>query len=242
LIEAGAQAHDMPFIEATYLAERGSALSDRKGFTRSPFLRDVLHRMAQVELEDTALNRDAAMEEIFRARADTLLASADDLRKPTLAATGRVEQPWINAGPGKPPPRPSVLWQDDPVVSVPASVAHTATASLPIISPVVPTADEPTAEVRLPKARTAPKDLPLSEFDAQVEKLIANHRDNWEDDTASGVRVLVGIFRGILKEHGVTHSGEITQEHVAALRQHFNHILPLYGRSSRLRTLPCCVA
>ena len=33
------------------------------------------------------------------------------------------------------------------------------------------------------------------------------------------------------------HSGEITQEHVAALRQHFNHILPLYGRSSRLRTL-----
>src|SRR5690606_35007826 len=31
--------------------------------------------------------------------------------------------------------------------------------------------------------------------------------------------------------------GEITQEHVAALRQHFNHILPNYGRSPRLRGL-----
>jgi hypothetical protein len=29
----------------------------------------------------------------------------------------------------------------------------------------------------------------------------------------------------------VTHSGEITQEHVAALRQHFNHIVPTWGRS-----------
>lgn len=50
LLEAGAEAHDIPFIEATYLSERGIALSDRKGITRSPFLRDVLHRMAQVGL------------------------------------------------------------------------------------------------------------------------------------------------------------------------------------------------
>lgn len=35
----------------------------------------------------------------------------------------------------------------------------------------------------------------------------------------------------------MTHSGEITQEHVAALRQHFNHILPHWGRSPRLRSL-----
>jgi len=68
-------------------------------------------------------------------------------------------------------------------------------------------------------------------------KLIANHQDDWEDDTASDLRVLVGIFPDIFEEHGVTHSGEITQEHVAALRQHFNHILPLYGRGPRLRAL-----
>src|SRR5690606_11546615 len=95
----------------------------------------------------------------------------------------------------------------------------------------------PVAEATPPKAKTARKGLPLSEFDAEVEKLISNHKDDWEDDTASDVRVLVGIFRGILEEHEVQHSGEITQEHVAALRQHFNHSLPLYGRSPRLRAL-----
>src|SRR5690606_14782477 len=39
------QARDIPFTEATYNWERGIALSDRKGITRSPFLREVLHRM-----------------------------------------------------------------------------------------------------------------------------------------------------------------------------------------------------
>ncbi len=67
LMEAGAQAHDIPFIEATYLSERDCVLSDRRGVTRSPFMREVQHRMAQVGLEDTPLNRDAAIEEIFRA-------------------------------------------------------------------------------------------------------------------------------------------------------------------------------
>ena len=93
MIEAGAQAHDIPFIEATYLSEREGALSDRKGVTRSPFLREVQRRMSQVGLEDTPLNRDAVTEEIFRARADTLLASAEDPRKPKLTATSRVERP-----------------------------------------------------------------------------------------------------------------------------------------------------
>jgi hypothetical protein len=55
------------------------------------------------------------------------------------------------------------------------------------------------------RTRKAPKELPLSGFDEELEKLIANHRDDWEDGTASDVRVLVGIFRGILEEHDVTH-------------------------------------
>lgn len=229
LIEAGAQPHDIPFIEATYRAERDGVLSDRKGTTRSPFLRQVLYRMEQVGLDDTPLHRDAAMEEIFRARADTLLASADDPRKPTLTATSRAEPPRVEAAPATPPPRPSVLWQGDPAPLAPMPAPVTTT-------PDTPTIHRPVAEATPPKA-TARKNLPLTEFDAEVEKLISNHKDDWEDDTASDVRVLVGIFRGILEEHEVQHSGEITQEHVAALRQHFNHILPLYGRSPRLRAL-----
>ena len=237
LIEAGAQVDDISFIEATYRSERGGVLSDRKAVTRSPFLRDVLHRMAQVGLEDTSLNRDAAMEEMFRARADTLLASSDDPRKPKLTATSRAEQTRVKAGPGTRPPLPSVIWQADPAPSATAPAPMADTALPPIVSSEPPSAQQTIAEVSPPKTRTARKDLPLSEFNAQVEKLVANHRDDWEDDTASDVRVLVAIFRGILEEHGVTHSGEITQEHVAALRQHFNHILPLYGRSPHLRAL-----
>jgi len=109
LIEAGAQADDLPFIEATYRAEREITNSDRKGMTRSPFLREVLHRMAQVELEDTPLHRDAAIEEIFRARADTLLASSEDVRKPKLTGERAPERHSMVADAGLPPPHPAVL-------------------------------------------------------------------------------------------------------------------------------------
>lgn len=40
LLEAGAEADDIPFIAATYLSERGGVASDRQGTTRSPFLRE----------------------------------------------------------------------------------------------------------------------------------------------------------------------------------------------------------
>lgn len=103
---------------------------------------------------------------------------------------------------------------------------------------------EPVPEVQpailQPKPTNSAKprtNLPLSEFDGQLKELIANKQDEWEEDTASDVGVLVDIFRGILEEHDVTHTGEITQEHIAAVRQHFNHILPSYGRSPRLRVL-----
>lgn len=46
------------------------------------------------------------------------------------------------------------------------------------------------------RTRKAPKELPLSGFDEELEILIANHRDDWEDDTGSDVRVLVGRARG----------------------------------------------
>jgi len=241
LIEAGAEPDDIPFIASTYRSERQGALSDREGRTRSPFLRDVLHRMGQVGLDDTALNRDAASEEVFRARADALLASAVDPRRPKLSGAAREpEQVSRDAIPVAPPAKPRVLWNADLEEASVAQMtaarqvsyqpASTATES----QPAKPENPVPAVASGKSKAR---KDLLLSGFDEQVEKLIANNQDQWEEDTASDVRVLVGIFRGILEEHGVTHSGEITQEHVAALRQHFNHILPHWGRSPRLRRL-----
>lgn len=233
LQEAGAEPDDIPFIEATYRAERKAILSDREGRTRSPFLRDVLFRMGQVELDDTPLNRDAATEEIFRARADTLLASAADPRKAKLVDTPREERPIINVAEVPPPPKPAILWPDEQGTK-PTPVAVSVISATPV------DADQNDIAEQQPSTRPprmAPKNLPLSEFETETDKLVANRQDEWEEDTASDLRVLVGIFRGILEEHGVTHSGEITQEHVAALRQHFNHILPNYGRSPRLRAL-----
>lgn len=233
LQEAGAEPDDIPFIEATYLAERKAILSDREGRTRSPFLRDVLFRMGQVQLDDTPLNRDAATEEIFRARADALLASAADPRKPKLVDTPREERPIINVAEVPPPPKPAILWPNEQGTKpTPAAVSDILATTL--------VADQNNTAEQQPSTRPpkmAPKNLPLSEFETETDKLVANRKDEWEKDTASDLRVLVGIFHGILEEHGVTHSGEITQEHVAALRQHFNHILPNYGRSPRLRAL-----
>src|SRR5690606_5805327 len=137
--------------------------------------------------------------------------------------------------------RPAVSWTADPE-------AAEAPPTQPVPSRETPTPRLAASAIEVPSIAIGPvpaapakgkarKDLPLAGFDEELEKLIANHQDEWEEDTASDVRVLVGVFRGILAEHDVTHSGEITQEHVAALRQHFNHILPHWGRSPRLRSL-----
>ncbi|NKC22408.1 hypothetical protein HED50_09375 [Ochrobactrum oryzae] len=67
----------------------------------------------------------------------------------------------------------------------------------------------------------------------QCDLLIANNRENWNEDTAKDVRTAVRIFCGILDEHNVLTSSAITQTHLAALRQHFNNILVRWGSSSR---------
>ncbi|WP_126011218.1 hypothetical protein [Georhizobium profundi] len=192
--------------------------------------------MGQVELEDTPLNRDAATEEVFRARADALLASAADPRKPTLVAKPREDRPIIDVAKLPPPQKPATQWADEPR-ALPTDPAMPDLPALPIVAKQTTVAEQQPLPASTKPAKKAPKELLLSEFDRETDNLIANHQDQWEDDTASDVRVLVRIFHGILEEHGVTHSGEITQEHIAALRQHFNHILPNYGRSPRLRAL-----
>ena len=210
-------------------------------------MRDVLYRMNQVGIEDTILNREAAKEEVYRARAEALLASASNPRKPKLSGSApEPERMPIESIPVAPPPKPDVLWNADPEEAALGPMVASADDAVPSSSPAGPAStfiasaealySTPAPAAASGKGR-ARRDLPLSGFDRELEKLISNHRDEWEDDTASDVRVLVGVFRGILEEHGVMHSGEITQEHVAALRQHFNHILPHWGRSPHLRSL-----
>lgn len=77
LIEAGASEDDIPAIAETFRSESEGVRADLRGQSRGRLLKDVLHRMAQVGPSDTGLNRDAASEEIFQARADAFLASAE---------------------------------------------------------------------------------------------------------------------------------------------------------------------
>ena len=77
------------------------------------------------------------------------------------------------------------------------------------------------------------QDLPVKQFMKQCDLLIANNRENWNEDTAKDVKTAVRIFCGILDEHNVLTSSAITQTHLAALRQHFNNILVRWGSSSR---------
>src|SRR5690606_17261723 len=207
--------------------------TDLRGPSRGRFLRDVLQRMAQVGLDDTGLNRDAASEEIFRARADAFLASPDDPRKPSLHKLSRPQAPSpIEALAVAPPPQPQVTWKAD---------APLQASSIPEQNPEIQTLPaQPIVDVLASVHDTAAlgrTDLPLSRFDEEVDKMIANKGKEWTAETAADARVFVNLFRGILKEHGVTHSGQITQTHVAALRQHFNQVIPSWGRSPRLRTL-----
>jgi len=155
--------------------------------------------MAQVELEDTPLHRDAAIEEIFRARADTLLASSEDPRTPKLTGERAAERQSIVADAGLPPPHPAVLWAEEKPVAQ-AAVEPGILPEPPVV-PVEPVdVQQLMSQTKPPKPKTSRKDLPLSGFDAELENLISNKKNEWEDDTASDVRVLVGIFRGILEE------------------------------------------
>lgn len=74
-----------------------------------------------------------------------------------------------------------------------------------------------------PATSTLPRhDLPVEQFMKQCELLIANNRENSNEDTAEDVRTIVRIFCGILGEHNVASSSGIDQTHLAALRQHFD--------------------
>lgn len=89
----------------------------------------------------------------------------------------------------------------------------------------------------LPSTASQKPVLPLSGFVDEWERMVRNHKEEWRDATAADARVLVCLFRDILEEHGVKHSGEIGQHHIAALRDHFNWVPIKYGQSARMRAM-----
>ncbi|TCB62770.1 integrase, partial [Rhizobium leguminosarum bv. viciae] len=79
--------------------------------------------------------------------------------------------------------------------------------------------------------------IQVAEFEAECEQLVKNMKDAWDDGTARDARALVRMFKSVLEEHGIEHTGQITQYHLGKLRQHFNDIPIRWGQSARMRAM-----
>ncbi len=72
--------------------------------------------------------------------------------------------------------------------------------------------------------------IAVADFESACEGSSRNMKDAWDETTARDARALVRIFKGVLEEHGVEHTGQITQYHLGELRQHFNDIPVNWGK------------
>lgn len=102
--------------------------------------------------------------------------------------------------------------------------------------------DDPSADARSTGKAPKPQGgeqrvVAVSAFEQECEELIANMGKEWEPATARDAMALVRMFKSVLAEHGVEHSGQIEQYHIGRLRQHFNDIPTDWGRSSRMRAM-----
>ncbi|MEF2074192.1 integrase [Consotaella aegiceratis] len=224
--------------------------------------------MADVGLPDTLANRERAKIEIFRAKADALLAVGErwpliDRRQNALTASTlpeeerplasfeqevvpqavdraeakEITQPAQQQEPEAPPHDLPITpaneinggTSPDPESSTASTVAPEKAAAL--------TEAEPHASASATEVGETRPVLRLADFEAEYKRLRKNKGENWTEETAKDAYVLVATLRDVLEEHGVTHSGEIRQHHIAALRQHFNDVPTKYGQSAHLRTL-----
>lgn len=222
--------------------------SEQRGLSGAGFGKQLADHMVEFGIADTLANRERALIEIFRAKADVLLdvEGRYPFTDPELSALTRKAK--AKAPENDPPPGVAPQPAVSPVPANPAVPAAPAP-----LQPEIPTEGQP-ADHPQPPAENADaaiqsgvrdampasatiRSLPLGGFMEECENLISNNNDNWAADTAGDVRVLVKMFVGILEEHGVSGSADIRQEHLAALRKHFNEIPTNYGRSSRQRLL-----
>ena len=197
-------------IVATYRGEREDAEAPRFG-------NEMRALMEEHGLPYSILNLEKAKAEYFKARADVLLNTDDRYL---------IDYPDEQAEPD--PARPA------PIVSV------VNVEPVPDIIPQPQPQPQPQPVVENPVPVSASdmlgltgQDLPVKQFMKQCDLLIANNRENWNEDTAKDVKTVVRIFCGILDEHNVLTSSAVNQTHLAALRQYFNNILVRWGSSSR---------
>ena len=203
---------------------------------RADALLDVADRWPMIDRQSTAMTRSTLPE------ADRHPVEPAEPPKPApepeaVVVTAPAPEPVV---PTVPPSKASeaVSLPEVDVQPISAAIGNSAPAPEAVISPPIAAAPQISTTPEASIAPTADRPvLPLSGFVAEWQKMVDNHKEEWREDTASDARVLVCLFRDILEENGVRHSGEIRQHHVAALRDHFNWMPAKYGQSSRLRAM-----
>ncbi|WP_246723461.1 DUF6538 domain-containing protein [Rhizobium sp. ARZ01] len=234
LLKNGVPASHVDAIRANYRGELSTA--------RSPGFEDGIRRLIyHFEIEDTALNRERAMSKMFEARAAALLDIDErhdlvDRTSSEFTGGGRASksEAEVKLAEVEPATPLSLTLTEE---SIPASTATDIPEEADIayldLSPRPATVRKASPKPREAEQRV----VAVSEFEQECEKLIANMGDEWTAETERDAMALVRMFKSVLVEHGVEHSGQIEQYHIGLLRQHFNDIPTDWGRSSRMRIM-----
>ncbi|WP_249406575.1 integrase [Rhizobium sp. CFBP 13726] len=229
-------------VPASHIDAIGANYRGELAIARSPGFEDGIRRLIyNFEIDDTVANRQRAMSKIFEGRAAALL---DIEERHELVDKGQSEF----TGGGRavaPVPKDQAA---DIAVSDPAPPASFHERPLPMALIATPEQTEITqldltprpaaTKIAEPKASEAgQRVVAVGDFEKECEKLIANMGGDWEPATARDALALVRMFKSVLIEHGVEHSGQVEQYHIGQLRQHLNHIPTNWGRSSKMRVM-----
>ncbi|WFU51300.1 hypothetical protein [Sinorhizobium terangae] len=128
-----------------------------------------------------------------------------------------------------------------PIAAQPSAPANKSPTASPAEPPAIVTLDlRPAPPPNVPERGEASNATPVilvADFEAECEKLIKNMKDAWDASTAREARALVRMFKDVLEEKGVEHTGQITQYHIGELRQFFNNVPTRWGQSARMRVM-----
>ncbi len=234
LLSNGVPALHIDAIRANYRGELAMARS-------AAFESGMRRLIYQFEIDDTAANRERATSKMFEGRAAALLDIAErhelvDKSLSEFTGGGRAIVPIAGV-------QASDIRALEPdhvpglVTRQPASTL-TAIQEEPNIAYLDLSSNPATTRALAPLPLKA--ELPVvavETFEEECEKLIANMGKEWEPATARDAMALVRMFKSVLIEHDVKHSGQITQYHIGLLRQHFNDIPTQWGKSARMREM-----
>lgn len=232
--------HDVPLSHVA--AIKSNFLGELKIARSAGFEERIRGLMSSFDIPDTVLNREKAMTQFFEARAAALLTINErhalvDKSKSEFTRERRNEAvPVAPVEAAQPAPSSATVVEQLPFTGGPVLVDGTTEGSIPYLD-LTPRPQENNSKSEPEDDKKRQRVVPVADFEEECEKLIKNMGTEWEPTTASDAMALVRMFKTVLEEHGVQHSGQIEQFHIGKLRLHFNDIPVSWGKSPRMRAM-----